>query len=136
MPELCEQAKEHSARELAEVAATSAPTRGSGGPLTSAEQHERRSVRFNDTFRTVTAQLPAESYAETRACLEARAQKIPSDGETPWDQRLCDGFMELIHFSGSEASDQGTTPSPNFVVVHVPLDALISEADDSERVGR
>ena len=132
--ELCQRTKEHSARELAEVATASARSSGSGAPLTSAEQHERRSVRFNDTFRTVTAQLPADSYAETRACLEARAQKIPTVGETPWDQRLCDGFIELIHFSGSEASGQGTTSSPNFVVVHVPLDALISEADEASEL--
>ncbi len=129
--ELCQQAKEHSVRELAEVTATSS---GSGSPLTSAEQHERRSLRFNDTFRTVTAQLAADSYAETRACLEARAQRIPSDGETPWDQRLCDGFFELIHLSGSEGSGQGATSSPNFVVVHVPLDALISEADEASEL--
>ncbi len=132
--ELCRRAKEHSARELAEAAAMSAPSSGSGAPPTPAEQHERRSVRFNDTSRTVTAQLPADSYAETRACLEERAQKIPSDGETPWDQRLCDGFLELIRFSGYGASGQGTTSSPNFVVVHVPFDALVSEADEASEL--
>ena len=42
----------------------------------------RRFLRFNDRFRTMTVQLPAESFAETRASLEARARKVPSDGET------------------------------------------------------
>ncbi len=42
----------------------------------------------------MSVQLPPESFAETRACLEARARTVPSDGETPWDQRLCDAFVE------------------------------------------
>ena len=40
-------------------------------------------MRFNDAFRTMSVQLPAESYAEVRACLEARAHAIPSDGRDP-----------------------------------------------------
>ena len=58
--------------------------------------YEMRSVRFNDTFRTVTAQLPPESYAEVRSTLEAGARQMPSDGETRWDQRLCDAFLETV----------------------------------------
>jgi hypothetical protein len=85
-------------------------------------EHQRRSLRCNDSFRTVTIQLPPESYAETRARLEARARKIPSDGGTPWDQRLCDAFLEILRSSGSNGS------SPYFVVVHVPMEALFSDA--------
>ncbi len=127
---LCERARELSVRELVEVAATSARSGGSGAPraLSSAEQHERRFVRCNDTFRTVTAQLPAESYAQTRACLEARAREIPSDGETRWDQRLCDGFMGLIGSAAPGSSGSATPASPHVVVVHVPLDALVDDA--------
>ena len=78
--ELCDEAQRCSVRELAAVAQARAPeTRSSA--LTSAEQYERRFVRFNDQFRTVTAQLPAESYAEAKACLEARAKEVPSDGD-------------------------------------------------------
>ena len=82
--ELCEEAKRHSLRELADIARTTT-TRRSTNPaaLTSAEQHGRRFVRFNDQFRTVTAQLPAESYAEAKACLEARAKAVPTEGELP-----------------------------------------------------
>ena len=46
-------------------------------------EHDRRYLRFNDTFKTMTVQLPAESYAQTKACLEARAREIPSDDEVP-----------------------------------------------------
>ena len=55
-------------------------------------EHDRRYLRFNDTFKTMTVQLPAESYAQTKACLEARAREIPSDDEVPSeDKRLFEG---------------------------------------------
>ncbi len=87
--------------------------------------YEARSVRFNDTFRTVTAQLPPESYAEVRSILEARAKQMPSDGETRWDQRLCDAFLETIR----SGSSRGWTNS-HVVVVHVPLAAVTDESSD------
>jgi hypothetical protein len=123
---LCEAAKEHSVRELAEVAQGSAAHQsGHGSALSAAEHYERRFVRFNDTFRTLSAQLPAESYAEVKACLVARAKAIPSDGQTPWDHRLCDGFTALVRSSLSAGSGPAETPNPYFVVVHVPLDSLV-----------
>jgi hypothetical protein len=88
--------------------------------------YEARSVRFNDTFRTVTAQLPPEAYAEVRASLEARARTIPSDGETPWDQRVCDGLLDIVQ--SDRDSRQGS--SPYVVVVHVPLAALTDESSE------
>ena len=79
----------------------------------------------------MTVQLPPESFAETRACLEARARRIPSDGETPWDQRLCDAFMETIRLSSARGSQgRGTTSSPYFVVAHVPLTALVDRSGE------
>ncbi len=81
--------------------------------------YETRSVRFNDTFRTVTAQLPPESYAEVRSRLEARAKQMPSDGETRWDQRVCDAFLETVR-----SLSQGVSTSSHVVVVHVPLAAV------------
>jgi hypothetical protein len=126
---LCAAAKVHSVRELAEVARTSAARRGAQrGALTSSEQHERRFVRFNDSLRTMTAQLPAESYAEAKACLVARAKAIPSDGETPWDHRLADGFTAMVRSSVTGGSEPAETPNPYFVVVHVPLGALVDES--------
>jgi len=76
----------------------------------------------------MTLRVPPESYAETRACLEARAKRIPSDGDAPWDQRLCDAFMELIRSSKKGGEGTGTAPSPYFVVLHVPLGALVDDS--------
>ena len=128
--ELCDQAKGCTVRELAEVARS----RAAAKPPSARSEHDRRFLRFNEQFRTMTVQLPPESFAATRAFLEARARQIPSDGETPWDQRLCDAFMELIR-SASGASggtgSTGTTTSPYFVVVHVPLEGLVGEAGEA-----
>ncbi len=126
--ELCDQARECSVRELADVARTKAAPK----PPSGRSEHDRRFLRFNEKFRTMTVQLPAESFAETRACLEARARNVPSDGETPWDQRLCDAFMELIRSSSPGSQGRATTASPYFVVAHVPLEALFDdEADEA-----
>ncbi len=117
--ELRETASEHSAAELTRLART---RRGISSSASRGE-YEGRSLRFNDTFRTVTAQLPAETYAEVRGRLEAAARERPSDGETPWDRRLCDGFVDLIR----SASGSRVGGSPYTVVAHVPLDVLLDE---------
>ncbi len=102
--ELRDQAEKCTVRELAEVARCKAALT----PPSARSEHERRFLRFNEAFRTMTVQLPPESYAETRTCLEARARTVPSDGETPWDQRLCDAFMEIIRSStGGEGTSHG-----------------------------
>ena len=124
---LCAQAKRCSVRELADVARTSAIATST--PSSARSEHERRYLRFNEAFRTVSMQLPPESFAETRACLEARARNVPSDGETPWDQRLCDAFVEMIRSSGGQSTTT-SAPSPYFMVVHVPLEALTDESSD------
>ncbi len=119
--QLCDQAKECTVRQLADVArSTAAPD-----PASASSAHDRRFLRFNEQFRTMSVQLPAESFAETRACLETRARAVPSDGETPWDQRLCDAFVEVIRTGAHGAA---STASPYFVVVHVPLVALVDES--------
>jgi hypothetical protein len=83
----------------------------------------------------VTAQLPAATYAEVRTTLEAAAREVPTDGETPWDQRVCDALTAIVSSSSSGAgagpSGNGATGSANFVVVHVPLDALVDDAVDA-----
>jgi hypothetical protein len=124
--ELRDQAKECTVRQLADVARSKAAPK----PASGRSGHHRRFLRFNDQFRTMTVQLPPESFAETRTCLETRARNVPSDGETPWDQRLCDAFVELIRLANSGASDPAAAPSPYFVVVHVPLGALVDESSD------
>jgi hypothetical protein len=94
-------------------------------------------VRFNDATRTMSAQLPEESYAEVRAGLEARARDLPSDGETRWDQRLADAFVALVRHAASKRRAKGTdssdssgpepAPSPYVVVAHVPLATLLDD---------
>ena len=107
------------------------PVPGPRPPAFGTSDHDRRyHVRFNEQCRTMTVQLPPASFAETRSCLEARARRVPTDGETPWDQRLCDGFLELIRSSTCDAAGQATASSPQFVVVHVPLDTLVDEAGE------
>jgi hypothetical protein len=120
--QLADQAKGCSVRQLADIARSAA----SSQPAPARAEHDRRFLRFNDRFRTMTVQLPPESYAETRTCVEARARGVPTDGETPWDQRLCDGFTEIIR--SSRPGGRTTTASPYFVVVHVPLAALVQES--------
>ncbi len=85
---LCEQANACTVRELADIARTTAEReaaerQAAGRCARARSEHDRRYLRFNDTFRTVTAQLPAESYAEAKACLEAVAREIPSEDESP-----------------------------------------------------
>jgi hypothetical protein len=131
--ELCDQAKAHSVRELAEVARTMAE-RAAAKARTRPEQ-KPGSLRFNDTFRTMTLQLPSPEYAQTKAVLEARAKKIPSEGETPWDERLAEAHLEMVHSSTSDSSGPGGSAT-NLVVLHVPLEALVDdEVEVSELAG-
>jgi hypothetical protein len=123
--ELREQAKRCSVRELAALARTE---RGLALERRAEKDYELRSVRFNDQFRTMTAQLPPETYVETKSCLEARARELPSDGETPWDQRLCDALVETIRSVGAGRAGGGGT---YFVVTHVPLAALVDESGEA-----
>jgi hypothetical protein len=120
--ELRDRAAECSVVELAQLARRQKAT-------PSATTRDTRSLRFNDTFRTVTAQLPAEAYAEVRVTLEAEAKQVPSDGETPWDQRLCDAFLGLVR----SATRPRNADSRYTVVVHAPLEVLIE--DESELPG-
>jgi hypothetical protein len=122
---LKEQAERCTVRELADVARTMAQVAASHSPASSLSDHDRRFARFNDTFHTMTAQFPAATYAEVRTTLEAAARLVPTDGDTPWDQRVCDALTGIV---GSSNAGDGATGSPNFVVVHVPLDALVDDA--------
>ncbi len=114
---LCDRAGTHSVSELADLARRATPP-------SSRSAHERRYLRFNEPCRTMTVQLAPESFAEVRECLEARAKTVPTDGATPWDQRCCDAFVELIRSSGAPATGTG---SPYVVVAHVPLTALTED---------
>lgn len=119
---LRDQAMTHSVRELLQLARS----RQSSTAESARSDHDRRFLRFNESVRTVTAQLPAETFAEVRGTLEARARQIPSDGETPWDQRLCDAFVGILRDS-HHSVEEGT---PFTVVAHVPLETLLDETSE------
>ena len=136
-----DQAKECSVADLAEmartraradaVAAEAARRDSSPSPSRSESEHDRRYLRFNDEHRTLSAQLPPDSYAEVKAKLEARAKDIESEGDTPWDQRLCDGFLDVIGSQREGAGSGAGGASPFFVVAHVPLTSLVDESKSS-----
>ncbi len=117
--ELTNRARDCTVRQLGELARSTRPAADH-------RDHETRFLRFRDSFRTVSVQLPPESYAETRACLEARARELPSDGQTPWDQRLCDAFLLTIRATVRG----GPAGGPYFVVAHVPLETLTDPASE------
>jgi hypothetical protein len=115
------------ARECSVVELTQLARRRKANPA--ATTRDARSLRFNDTFRTLTAQFPAESYAEVRTVLEAEAKQLPSDGNTPWDQRLCDAFLGMVR----SATRPRSGDSRYTVVVHAPLEVLVD--DECELAG-
>ena len=95
--ELCEQAKEHSVRDLVEVARTTAARTRSASSSPSRSEHDSRYLRFNDQNRTMSLQLPKDAYAQTKTCVDAFAGRSPSsEVETPFDQRRFDGFMGMV----------------------------------------
>ncbi len=136
---LCSQAKGCSVRELADVARGEAELARTRSPWTSRSAHDARFLRFNDTYRTISAQLPADSYAQMKARIDAVVRQVPSDGETPLDQRRADALMGII---GSTVQDSKGSPattattslaaatSPYVVVAHVPLDALVEDSGE------
>ena len=127
---LCDQAKECTVRELADIARSAGELARASSPAQGRSEHDRRFLRFNDEHRTISAQLPSDSYAEARARLEALAKEIPSDGETPWDHRCADALVELVQSSLPGSGARGTTASPYVVVVHAPLGALVEESGE------
>ena len=126
---LAEKAKELSVRQLVELARSAVPPSAADD----AESHERRSLRFNETLRTMTAQFPEALFAEVRTALEARAAEVPNDGKTPYDQRLADALVSLVR-SGSSPG-RSAARSPYTVVAHVPLGALGDEGAESALFG-
>src|SRR5580693_4770499 len=96
-----DQAEQCSVAELAEVVRTRAAEAALNdaappSPSSSEAAHDGRYLRFNDECRTLVAKLDPDAYAEIKTTLEELAKEIPSEGETPWDQRLHDGFLARI----------------------------------------
>jgi hypothetical protein len=130
--ELLDEARRRSVRELTVLAGSIRTT----PPPDPAVEQDRRSLRCNEAVRTMTVQLPPESFAEARSRLESIAKEIPSvDGETSWDQRMADAFMGLIR-SGQDGGAESSVNSPYFVVVHAPVAVLLDETgEETELAG-
>jgi Domain of unknown function (DUF222)/HNH endonuclease len=128
--ELRDRARQHSVRELADIARTASAQARTTATLPSSSEQKGRSLHFNDDHRTISAQLPAESYAEAKACIEAWAHGIPSDGDTPLDQRHCDAFSAIVRSVSTGSPDGAAVGSSFFVVAHVPLDVLVDESGE------
>jgi Domain of unknown function (DUF222)/HNH endonuclease len=128
--ELCERAQECSVRELADIARSRAELARTPPPSRTGTEHDGRFVRFNDGHRSISAQLPADAYAEVKAGIDAQLGQIPSNGQTPLDQRRCDAFLGIIRSSLPDSAGSPTTTgttSPYVVVAHVPLSALVED---------
>ena len=83
----------------------------------------------------MTAQLPKDAYAQTKATVDAYAYADSREGENkiPLDQRRCDGFMGIMDsvapdrpssgtgaFGASKEANAPMPPKPFLVVAHVP----------------
>jgi hypothetical protein len=118
--ETLERARQCTVRELGELARAAK----GASDATAAQQHERRYLRCNDVKRTITAQLPEDAYALARGVLTEEAKRIPSDGQTPFDQRLCDGFLRICQGAAGGRGGGGGGSSRVLVVAHADLALL------------
>ena len=125
--ELCRGIPGRSVRELVEVARDVGRAEEARAPQRSEPVEERRSARFNDAHRTLSVQLGALAYAETRAHLEARVETLPSDPETRLDVRLADAFVDLVRGAAVREGEGSLAPRPYVIVAHVGLGALVGE---------
>jgi hypothetical protein len=131
--ELAACAVERTVAELGEVAGT---LRHDPEWFDAKRVRPKGSARFSEACHTLSVQFPAEEFAEVRAAVEAQAKALPSDGETPWDQRQYDAFLGLFRSGASGRTRRADPWTPYFAVFHAPLTALLDEhGDPNELVG-
>jgi len=138
-------APSRSSAEVGEPAAPAARDEHGGGergnPLegesSAAREFDRRTLRFNDTRRTIWIAFTKDDYATAKSALVTRvaADKRERDaklseeqdplGYVTYDQRLYDTIMELFRMDRASSS-QGRSPIRPRVVVHAPLELLVS----------
>jgi hypothetical protein len=128
---LCAQAKECSVRDLADLARSEAELARTSSPSSARSEHEGRFLRCNDAHRTLSAQLPADSYAQVKARIDAQLGQIPSDGATPLDQRRCDALLGIMGSGVPGPNGSSVTTSPYVVVAHVALGALVEDTGEA-----
>ncbi len=90
------QAEECTVRQLTDLVRANRGTSDAQGEA----RHEYRFLRFNDARRLITAQLSEDAFAEVRAAITQRARLFPSDGETRYDQRRADAFLDICRGGG------------------------------------
>jgi hypothetical protein len=135
--ELADTARSASVRELAAlVLASTGPTPHSE------DRRNARTLRCNDSLRTITTQLTPENYAEVKTLLVNTARRIECERDTRWDQRLHDALLILMRTAAGGGrgggggvrvgGGQGANEIRNsyFVVAHVPLSTLVSESGE------
>ena len=162
-----EQQKAAAEAEAAAKTATdveSDPTPEIGGPVNEAgsvdHDFERRTLRFNDTRRSVWVAFTKDDYALAKSALvgrvaaenrEAEHHEIAGGeraaatspltspptsnplGYIPYDKRLYDALINLFHMGGSSASGSTRIAGPVVrpkVVVHAPLQLLVGCSTD------
>ena len=65
------------------------------------DRHDAVPCVSTTTYRTLTAQLPPESYAEVRGAARGPWPRRSLRRTTPWDQRVADAFVSFGPLSGS-----------------------------------
>ena len=111
-----------------------------------AREFERRTLRFNDTRRSIWVAFTKDDYAVAKSSLvgsvtAAQREREGNGGAAPasdpvgyvsYDQRLYDELMELFQVrSGSESGPgSGSAVRPR-VVVHAPLELLVGCSADA-----
>jgi hypothetical protein len=115
-----------------------------------AREFERRTLRFNDTRRSVWVAFAKDDYAVVKSSLvrsveaeqgereEGGGAASASDplGYVPYDQRLYDQLMALFQVGNGSGSRTGSGRATGEavrprVVVHAPLELLVGCSDDA-----
>ena len=113
---------------------------GSAFDEPAAREFDRRTLRFNDTRRTVWVAFTKDDYATAKSALVGRVaadkreseragRDAPSgvsgaEGYIPYDQRLYDALLHLFRAGSEPSSGHGRAVRPR-VVVHAPLELLM-----------
>jgi Domain of unknown function (DUF222)/HNH endonuclease len=116
-----------------------------GDPLagSAVREFQRRTLRFNDTRRTVWIAFTTDDYATAKSALVTRvaadkrgmmstpdssdepdSYELDPLGYVPYDQRLYDTMMRLFRVKGAPLSGSRPPVRPR-VVVHAPLELLL-----------
>jgi hypothetical protein len=99
-----------------------------------AREFERRTLRFNDTRRSVWVAFTKDDYAMAKSVLVGRVaagereQESDALGYVPYDQRLYDALLAVLQVGNGSRSEDGqpvgVAVRPR-VVVHAPLELLV-----------